>query len=621
MQDTVCVCVLLQKRMGASQSITPESTNVTAAEMFMCGRDIESCRSIVVPKQVKQLIFEDKIYKEKSIGEAMLKVMQVIHKGRGCIYPNTLYFEIETGRVYVTLHRGRGSKEVEARFDKQEFASFVKKCKPSQRAIAVRIGFEGHANMLIFNKVQKTLEHFEPHGDSAFHLSKEENEKLAQMINDTFLCSDCAFSDYSYVPPSAACPMITMGSGTLNTEFGEMKTADGAKLGLQAILNMSKGDSHASGTCVMWSLWYMHVRLLHPDVPPSDMMEKAMSMAFDSSAVSRDAYIETLKGDDFCSKRVRDDMRACKKDDEVREKCAPQCATLLAIENGGGTLENFIVQFTQQVISQINIEIERKKCLVMDVTKDGKREICYDVPPLRDDAQIVVYTAHMDILERARMMLQARRRLHPTLDFIVHRPLGTNFKWAEFLSAEESSEYNVAMVDWMRSMVYFNGKFVKFPLSNGTPFDNTLDALYSVLVKVAPIPVYTPPKRAYALYMYDETDEHIVSTADLDGIVQDKHVELMMLNEIYNSEEDIKKVTSLMPSEATAAVLKGADGAAFFDGKYIGLGLSAIMKHVNGSAAEREAQENTYTATTYSANTSASSRRRNTGGGKRRRRP
>ena len=83
---------------------------------------------------------------------------------------------------------------------------------------------------------------------------------------------------YTYLPPSEVCPDFSVGSSYTN-EFGER--VDAKKVGIQGFLNRNRKGSEFAGTCAIWSLWYLHVRLQSPRLGPTEALRKAMGMAVD----------------------------------------------------------------------------------------------------------------------------------------------------------------------------------------------------------------------------------------------------------------------------------------------------------------------------------------------------
>jgi hypothetical protein len=572
--------------MGASQSQSSPDSSVAVAEMFMCGRDVASCRSVVVPKQVKKLIFDGIYQRVEMIGQ-MLKVMQTIHHGRACIFSNSVTFDLDSGKVKITLEGGRANQKI-VDLSKTRFSEFVAKC--DRPAVGVQIGFKGHANMLVFNKVRKTVEHFEPHGESASHLSDAQNAKLAQMIKDTFLCTtDCAFPGFEYVPPSAACPMVRIGSGTINSEFGVKKTA-GGKLGMQSILNKTKLNSRFAGTCVMWSLWFLHVRLLYPDLAPSEVMGKALSMAFAASDVPKNVLMQQdddldVKHQDlpFCTKELMfDGAEKCESsDDTLRSKCPSECKKKIALASGGQTLEDFIVQFTQKLIAHIDLTISKESCISMDKKKDsGFVTFCEKEPPQPDDATIVIYTANKDFLKFAHYVLSNRRRLVPTLDFMIH------FMEDPTQILSEAADKWVKTMTRSGNLIYLNGN-PELPTYQDVidlvPIQERWEkVVWRILRDIAPVAVKPPKKKGYTFYgpKEKEGEPSFMNIDDFETMSNlGLGVEFETLDPDYYTAESIDDIYALMPADAVAGIKKGTNGAAFFNGVYIGLGVKAISHH------------------------------------------
>lgn len=551
--------------MGAEQSTSNSAAKVTA-EMFMCGNTIDSCRTTVVPKQVKKLILEDRIYREESFHGPMLKVMQTIHKARACVFSNFINFDVDTGRVTMKLHEGR-TNETMVPFDKLEFAKFVERCDKS--ILGVPISFRGHANMLIINKVQKTLEHFEPHGVEASHASPAENTKFKTMIHDTFLCDDCVFSDYTYVPPEASCPIVAIGTGRM-------------KIGMQGVFNTAKATSRAAGTCVMWSLWYLHVRLTHPELAPSDVMTQALSMAFDASTIPADKRLsKAYQNMSECEKKTLFNPKACN-DQAVQSSCASHCKAFTALAEGGQTMEDFIINFTQRIIAHMDLDIYKMACVETDHKTEGEGgsiKTCYRLPPRSDDAFFVIYTSSLELATKWHAMFKFRSHRHPTLDYIVFYE--KDEKDVTFLlDVKDQRNGLVKMYAEYGMIAYVNNEAqVPSATASGTVEDKFTDMLLKLLKQYAPMLVEMPIQTGYMYYMvnFDEADDHVFD------ILENYEVEEGSLDpSIY---DDTDKVYARMPEKDAEDVKTNTTGAAFYKGTYLGTGIDSIVKHAADPAA------------------------------------
>jgi hypothetical protein len=106
-------------------------------------------------------------------------------------------------------------------------------------------GQVGHVNCMIYDKMNEELERFEPNGDSY-----DDDLNNGEDLDDAILEID-RFGDLTYHPPASYCPR---GFHSRDGHEGPNVVSFG-------------------GNCVIWSLWYIDVRLSNPDLP-SDVLTK-----------------------------------------------------------------------------------------------------------------------------------------------------------------------------------------------------------------------------------------------------------------------------------------------------------------------------------------------------------
>lgn len=106
---------------------------------------------------------------------------------------------------------------------------------------------EGHANVLLIDRVAKTVERFEPHG----LYTRVCNGQPVQEMIDQYVQSIPFLQDYKYIPPLTYCPV----------------------LGPQTYHPCNEG-----GFCNVFTALYIHLRLLEPDVPRETVIEKMLTV-------------------------------------------------------------------------------------------------------------------------------------------------------------------------------------------------------------------------------------------------------------------------------------------------------------------------------------------------------
>ncbi len=118
--------------------------------------------------------------------------------------------------------------------------TIFKKCRSKYIIIYLILKIEGqsdsHANLIIRNTINHTYERFEPHGSSGYY------DKQA-LIN-TYLETYPIFKDYQYLSPLTFCPPIGPQRRQINNS-----------------------TCSASGYCSVFSIFYMHLRLISTLTP------------------------------------------------------------------------------------------------------------------------------------------------------------------------------------------------------------------------------------------------------------------------------------------------------------------------------------------------------------------
>ena len=126
--------------------------------------------------------------------------------------------------------------------------------------------YTGHYNMIIFDKKEKIVERFEPYGinKSDFELlniGKHFDTRFASILK-TF--TKQIKINFKYIPPSQTCPRIGVQ---------EKEEAD-----LNRSIKTPEHRLDPEGFCGVWSIWYAHLRLAYPNIPPNEIQKKALSI-------------------------------------------------------------------------------------------------------------------------------------------------------------------------------------------------------------------------------------------------------------------------------------------------------------------------------------------------------
>ena len=328
-----------------------------AAVMYLCGAPESECRAMQLPESIRSLIFDAQLYKSSATTEAARVVLQTIHDARICIWSNAIVYNVDLRAFHTEVHVGRterSRRHMVFPFSAGLFAEWAGECTKRLLAVSLTIVWSGgaHANMLIIDKQHRRVEHFEPHGDQISPLDDAANARLRDDIQA--LMAEVGFANYTYVPPSQVCP---------NFAVFAKRGGSSERLGAQSFLNLYQPKSKMAGTCGVWSLWYLHVRLQNPDDSPDEALRKAMSMATNlTDAMPADRTAELcsqwlMKNEQFCELDfVPTDVQM-----QLKQKlCQPSCAFLRSLQEGGRTLEEFIVRFTERLVALVNIHLEQK---------------------------------------------------------------------------------------------------------------------------------------------------------------------------------------------------------------------------------------------------------------------
>lgn len=134
----------------------------------------------------------------------------------------------------------------------------------------------GHANGLLYDSKNKTIERFDPHGESS--------EKFKTHILDQTLTNHFGKLNITYIPPNELCP-----------------------IGPQKIQTKKNKDSmiitDPLGFCSAWMTWYIDMRLTYPDLSAQNLLNKMtevmQSTDFDLTTYIRNYSMHIIKGEKY----------------------------------------------------------------------------------------------------------------------------------------------------------------------------------------------------------------------------------------------------------------------------------------------------------------------------------
>ena len=187
--------------------------------------------------------------------------LSTLHQKKSCIFYNTLFFNIDSDTVEFSITKKLA--------DPNLIRKWADSCKTD--IIGIPFGVDSssgaHANIVVVNKKLKTIEHFEPHGEASGEglISTENSKKFKSIIKNFF--KKCCFPDYKYVEPKDVCPLVgdkikVMGVQTIQNLLDANKKSNPVAKSIQ-------------GSCAWWSMWYLNVRIVHPELSANEAYDKA----------------------------------------------------------------------------------------------------------------------------------------------------------------------------------------------------------------------------------------------------------------------------------------------------------------------------------------------------------
>lgn len=105
----------------------------------------------------------------------------------------------------------------------------------------------GHANLIIVNRLLRTIEHFDPHGPKMNDLTAKQQVKFEQAVKKLFMQGP--WREYNYVPPRIVCP--TDGVQNLLIDYGE--------------------EERVKSTCRIWCYHFLSERLANPNLTATEI--------------------------------------------------------------------------------------------------------------------------------------------------------------------------------------------------------------------------------------------------------------------------------------------------------------------------------------------------------------
>lgn len=192
-----------------------------------------------------RFIIEDTIENTDS-GENICEKQSRNNKFLGCLFPFT--------SRYSKISNNKDKLVIRGPFDNLSY--IISNCKKKGLELVIfSLGLypktvitstQGHANCLIINILQKTIERFDPHGgdDDAVYNQKLIDDSLKKIFS-------MELKDYTYINYYESCPYIGPQALEANSEY-------------------------AHGLCVTWTTLYIVLRILNPKKSQDFIVKKMM---------------------------------------------------------------------------------------------------------------------------------------------------------------------------------------------------------------------------------------------------------------------------------------------------------------------------------------------------------
>jgi ankyrin repeat protein len=139
------------------------------------------------------------------------------------------------------------------------FESIIQdKLSKSERFIVIPLGIEisdgSHANIIIIDKKKKIIERFEPNGQSSPR-NFNYNPKLLDLLLENNFNNIDSLTDYNYIPPNKYLPIVG---------FQMLESINDDKC---------KFIGDPNGFCAVWCVWYIHFKLINPDIDSKKLVK------------------------------------------------------------------------------------------------------------------------------------------------------------------------------------------------------------------------------------------------------------------------------------------------------------------------------------------------------------
>lgn len=194
----------------------------------------------------------------------------LVYKKKMCIYlPKK--FDNMIDSVAVQWRCKNNKQYIKFPVSQSEFMNNIRKCKKQFIIVPLFIFVVdcnnnfGHANCLIFDNKNKTVERFEPYGGSFSKVFSSKELRLSIQFDKVFkkiLRSENL--KYTYLSSIKVCP-------TVNVQYKEENNLD------KGIKTKARSDD-PEGMCSIWIIWYAHLKLKYSNIDSKRLLEKSLEL-------------------------------------------------------------------------------------------------------------------------------------------------------------------------------------------------------------------------------------------------------------------------------------------------------------------------------------------------------
>tara|TARA_B100001094_G_scaffold268965_1_gene272919 strand:+ start:8208 stop:9164 length:957 start_codon:yes stop_codon:yes gene_type:complete len=286
----------------AKEKKIPKYSTMKKQQLLNALRSPGSLISLSQKRSVGQTVFRNPGY---NIGEQGLMILTILY-----------YFSKYKNATSPLLHQNNTVSLWDITWDARnellltpfDVAISLKKClKDDARFIIIPLVLEAHVernknphalhqNIIIFDKQTKKLERFDPWGYTADYFKPQKlNQKLLFLLNKYLKANSLVVAE-SFCPLRG--PQTWEGRGSVR-----------------------RGDP--GGFCVIWSLWWLSLRLKYPNVERKVLMEKAKLKAEGREATFFRRFIRNYS--DFIARMVYKKIPACLQVHGISRYHVPEC--------------------------------------------------------------------------------------------------------------------------------------------------------------------------------------------------------------------------------------------------------------------------------------------------------